>query len=65
LAKADLHVHSKHSNQPAEWYLRQGVRGQAGGPGSPIPWTTRTGWRASCGGWTAKAWEEAAILVAG
>jgi hypothetical protein len=23
LAKADLHVHSKHSNQPAEWYLRQ------------------------------------------
>lgn len=23
MAKADLHVHSKHSNQPAEWYLRQ------------------------------------------
>jgi predicted metal-dependent phosphoesterase TrpH len=23
LAKADLHVHSKHSNEPAEWYLRQ------------------------------------------
>jgi len=23
LTKVDLHVHSKHSNQPAEWYLRQ------------------------------------------
>lgn len=23
MAKVDLHVHSKHSNQPAEWYLRQ------------------------------------------
>lgn len=22
-ARADLHVHSKHSNQPSEWYLRQ------------------------------------------
>ena len=23
MAKVDLHVHSKHSNQPSEWYLRR------------------------------------------